>query len=130
ACDQAGISLVLSGGRDAGVDGAVLLGGAAARWTGAAPAVVVGDLDARVEGLPLVRADVGQGAAELAAHLAGQGHRSLAVITWPEASERLEGVRRGWGQAGPVHAFEVPKPSHANGETAARAALQADPRPD
>lgn len=130
ACDQAGISLVLSSGRDAGVDGAVLLAGAAARWNGAAPAVVVGDLDARVEGLPLVRADVGRGAAEMAAHLADQGHRRLAVITWPEASERLEGVRRGWGQAGPVHAFEVPAPSHANGETAARAALQADPRPD
>ena len=29
-----------------------------------------------------------------------------------------------------MHAFEVPTPSHINGETAARAALQAEPRPD
>lgn len=130
ACDQAGISLVLSAGGAVGVDGAVLLGGAAERWSGSAPAVVVGDLDAAVDGLPIVRADVAGGAAALASHLAGQGHRRLAVITWPRGGERLEGVRRGWGTAGPVHAYEVPDTSAANGEAAARTALTADPRPD
>lgn len=130
ACDRAGISLVLSGRRDAGVDGAVLLGSAAGRWNGVVPAVVVGDLDAAVEGLALVRADVGRGAAELTAHLAATGHRRLAIITCPGHGERLDGLRAGWGDAGPVHAYEVPDATRVNGEAAARAALAETPRPD
>ena len=130
ACDQAGVSLVLTGRSGVGVDGAVLLGGAAARWTGSAPAVVVGDHAAAVDGMPIVYADVERGAAELAAHLAAQGHRRLAVITWPGGADRLAGVRRGWGDAGPVHAYEVPDTMPASGEAAARSALQETARPD
>jgi DNA-binding LacI/PurR family transcriptional regulator len=130
ACDQAGISLVLSGGNAVGVDGAVLLGGAAASWTGSAPAVIVGDLDSQVDGIPIVRADVARGAADLGRHLAEQGHRRLAVITWPGGGERLAGLRAGWGDVGPVHAYEVPGTSSAAGEAAARTALQETPRPD
>ncbi len=130
ACDRAGISLVLSSRRDAGVDGAVLLGSAAARWSGVAPAVVVGDADAEVEGLPLVRADVAAGAAALTAHLAATGHRRLAIITADGCGERLEGLRAGWGDAGPVHAYEVPMPTRVNGEAAARTALAEAERPD
>lgn len=130
ACDRAGISLVLSSRRDAGVDGAVLLGAAAARWRGGAPAVVVGDMDAAVDGLPLIRADVGAGATELGAHLAATGHRRLAIITAEGCSERLEGLRAGWGDTGPVHAYEVREPTRVNGEAAARAALSDPVRPD
>lgn len=132
ACDQAGISLVLTSRRDAGVDGAILLGNAQPRhgWNGSVPAVVVGDRDAAIDGLPLVSADVTAGAAELAGHLRHQGHRRLAVIAWPESAARLEGVRAGWGDAGPVHAFEVPDSTRASGEAGARAALQETPRPD
>lgn len=130
ACDQAGISLVLPGAREPGVDGAVLIGAAAATWRGATPAVVVGDEDARLDGVPLIQADVHGGAAELAAHLAQLGHRNLAVITWPGAATRLAGLRAGWGQTGPVHAYEVSHPLRAHGEAAARAALHSTPRPD
>lgn len=130
ACDRAGISLVLSGRRDAGVDGAVLLDGAAGRWSGVAPAVIVGDRDAAVDGLPLVRADVAGGAAALTAHLAATGHRRLAIITAASCGERLEGLRAGWADAGPVHAYEVPEPNRMNGEAAARAALGERERPD
>jgi DNA-binding LacI/PurR family transcriptional regulator len=127
ACDQAGVALVLRGERDTGVDGTVLLR-ADASLAGDGPAVVV-DGDAP-EGVPRVLAEVEQGAAAIAAHLAALGHRRLAILSWPGAGPRLEGARRGWGDAGPVHALISPEPHRANGEAAARAALRADPRPD
>lgn len=130
ACDQAKISMVLSSGHAVGVDGAVLLGGANRDWKGAVPAVTVGDCSDENDEIPAVCADVRAGARALAAHLADTGHRRLAVITWPGGTQRLAGVREGWAQTGPVHAYEVPSSSRVSGESAGRAALKAEPRPD
>ncbi|MGD9697277.1 MAG: LacI family DNA-binding transcriptional regulator [Thermoleophilia bacterium] len=128
ACDLAGIALVLSGGREAGVDGTVLLRDASVeRRPGSRIVVVDGDAP---EGVPRVLAHVEEGAAAAAAHLAARGARRLAVLGWPGAGPRLDGARRGWGETGPVHALISPDTRRATGEVAARAALRAEPRPD
>ncbi len=128
ACDRAGVALLLSGGADAGADGAVLLRDAAAGWRGRVPAVAV-DADGP-PGVPAVRAALEEGAAAVAGHLAARGRRRLAILGWPGAGPRLEGARRGWGGAGPAHARIVADPRRAAGELAAATALRDDPRPD
>jgi DNA-binding LacI/PurR family transcriptional regulator len=128
ACDRAGVALLLTSGAEAGADGVVLLRGAAASWSGRTPAVVVDG--AAPDGVPRVLAAVEDGAAAIAERLAAQGRRRLAVLSWPDAGPRLDGARRGWGDAGPVHALVVADASRAAGEVAAGAALGARPRPD
>ena len=128
ACDRAGVALLLTRGDEAGADGVVLLRGAAAGWAGRAPAVAV-DGEAP-DGVPRILAAVEEGAAAIAGRLAAQGRRRLAVLSWPDAGPRLDGARRGWGEAGPVHVLVVADSRRAAGEVAALAALGARPRPD
>jgi DNA-binding LacI/PurR family transcriptional regulator len=141
ACDRAGYSLLLSG-RSTGemVDGRVVF-----RTPTAAdqrvPTIVVDG--ARFPGPRAVGADVRGAAAALAAHLFDLGHRDLAVLAWPGAGERLEGVRAGWRGSAPLMVYSVGErassaaespgdgawPSQAVGEALARAALSRRPRP-
>jgi DNA-binding LacI/PurR family transcriptional regulator len=60
------------------------------------------------------------------------------VIGWPGCGERLEGVRAGWGDAGPVRVYMAAHPdgagralgaTRADGETVAQIALARIPRP-
>ena len=125
-CDRAGHALVLAGGPNAAADGAVVLGDGRS-WAGSGPAVVVGG--PAPEGVPCVRASLGEGAAAVATHLAGLGHARLAVIGPPGTGERLEGAREGWGTAGALVSYEAAGPARADGEVAARVALGARPRP-
>ena len=124
-CDRAGHALVLAGGSNPAADGAVVLGDARS-WGGNGPVVVVGG--PAPDGVPCVRASLGEGAAAVARHLAGQGHTRLAVIGPPGTGERLEGAREGWGTAALV-SYEAAGPARANGEVAARVALGTRPRP-
>jgi DNA-binding LacI/PurR family transcriptional regulator len=126
ACDRAGAALLLSGQPRAAADGTVLVG--RSEWPAeGGRAVAVGN---GPPGVPLVTADVGAGAAEVAAHLVDLGHRRLAVLTGPDGDrERLAGVRQGWGRAGPLRAYAAAGRARADGEVAARAALAAHPRP-
>jgi DNA-binding LacI/PurR family transcriptional regulator len=128
ACDHAGVAMVLAGGRAPAADGAVLLREAAADWRGGGPAVAV-DAEAR-DAVPSVVADVEEAAALAAAHLLAMGARRLAVVGWPGAGPRWDGVRRGWAGSGPVHALIAPNARRATGEVVARAALAASPAPD
>lgn len=146
ACDRAGVSLLLSGATGpAAVDGAVLF-----RTLPAAPAphpVVVVDVPP-TEGVVVLRADVAGAAAAAARHLRELGHDDLVVLAWPGCGERLDGVRAGWGDAGPLtiymagapeghHAREAGPaagrravgPTRADAEIAARVALGRTPRP-
>lgn len=120
ACDRAGVSVLLTGRPDgAAVDGWVLLRDASAAPGLHGPVVSV---DAAPQaGVAAVGADVGAGAAEAARLLAGLGHRRLAVLSWPGAGERLEGARRGWGDAGPVEVFVAGTPEGFHGRPAGRA---------
>ena len=144
ACDRAGLSLLLTG-RPTGemVDGRVFFraaGGPQARG----PAVVV-DGEAP-PGVPVMGADVRGAAAGLAAVLFDLGHRDLAVLSWPGAEARLDGVAKGWRGPGPLRVYGVGTPgreggtaavavagtawpTQALGEAAARAALSLRPRP-
>ena len=120
ACDRAGASVLLTG-RAGGVavDGWVLL-----RDASIAPALhgPVVSVDAPAQpGVSAVGADAGAGAAEAARHLAGLGHRRLAILSWPGAGERLEGARRGWDGAGPVEVFVAGTPAGFHSRPAGRA---------
>jgi len=120
ACDRAGVSVLFTGrGDGAAVDGWVLL-----RDAGLAPMLngpVVAVDAPPAEGVSAVGADVGAGAAAAAAHLAALGHRRLAILSWPGAGERLEGARRGWGDAGPVEVFVAGTPEGFHGRPAGMA---------
>ncbi len=83
---------------------------------------------------PTVRADVAGAGAAMARYLRDLGHRELVVLSWPGAGERLEGARAAWGGDDPVQVYTVTTerlagPTVADGETAARVALGASPRP-
>jgi len=125
-CDRAGVGLLLSGDSDGAADGAVVLGDARG-WAGRGPLVAVGG--PAEEGIPVVSADERAGAAAVAAHLARLGHARLAVLSPPGGGARLAGAREGWGESGPLLAYEAPGPARADGEVAARAALRARPAP-
>ena len=120
ACDRAGVSVLFTGhGEGAAVDGWVLLRDASIGPSLKGPVVAV---DApHEEGVSAIGADVAGGAAEAARHLAGLGHRRLAILTWPGAAGRLEGARRGWGRAGPVEVFVAGVPAGFHGRPAGRA---------
>jgi DNA-binding LacI/PurR family transcriptional regulator len=122
ACDRAGLSLIL-GPASPGVADAAVHVGPGTPEAGPAPAVVVDGPSPT--SVPRVTAQTREGAAAVAAHLAGLGHRHLAVLARPHDAERLDGARDGWGAAGPVRAYEVTGPSRADGEIAARRALDA-----
>ena len=130
ACDATGLALVLADedGPVLPVDAVVLWRGASAGWGGASPAIAV-DPATPVD-LPHVGAEVEGAAGAAGAHLAAAGCERLAILTWPEAGSRLAGARRGWGDAGPIRAYEVADATRTAGEAAARAALRATPRPD
>ena len=125
-CDRADHALVLAGRSAGAADGAVLLGDARG-WLGGGPAVAVGGPSP--EGMPCVVAEVREGAAAAARHLADLGHARLAVIGPPGTSDRLDGAREGWGAAGALTSYEAAGPARADGEVAARVALGARPRP-
>ena len=120
-CDRAGLALLLAGGPNGAADGAVVLGDARS-WDGGGPTVAVGG--PAPEGVPCVRACLGEGAAAAARHLAGLGHARLAIIGLPGTGERLEGAREGWGAAGALVSYEAAGPARADGEVAARGALE------
>ncbi len=120
ACDRAGVSVLFTGHPGgAAVDGWVLLRDASAAPALQGPVVAV-DAPA-VAGVSAVGADVAAGAAEAARHLAQLGHRRLAILSWPGCGERLEGARRGWGEAGPVEVFMARTPTGFHGRPAGRA---------
>ena len=135
ACDRAGLSLLLTsdlGG--SGVDGGALF---RASPPAAAHHPVV-TIDAPGAGAPEVAADVRGAGALAAAHLRGLGHEDLAVLTWAGAGERLDGVRDGWGGGRGARVLQArgtevgahaESSRQADGESLARAALAADPRP-
>ena len=139
ACDHAGVGVLLSAGLGrAAVDGAALF-----RTVPDPPPphpFVVVDAPA-ASGVTAVRADVGAAGAALAGHLRELGHRDIVVLAWPGAGDRLEGARRGWGDAGPMRTYTVGTPegravaertagpTRADGEALARVALAARPRP-
>jgi DNA-binding LacI/PurR family transcriptional regulator len=125
-CDRAGHALLVAGSPNGAADGTVVLGEARS-WAGDGPTVAVGG--PAPEGVPCVRACLGAGAAAAARHLAGLGHARLAVIGPPGTGERLEGAREGWGTAGALVSYEAAGPARADGEVAARGALEARPRP-
>lgn len=120
ACDRAGVSVLLTGhAGGAAVDGWVLLRDAAGADALQGPVVAV---DApRRDGVTAVGADVGGGAAEAARHLAGLGHRRLAILSWPGGGDRLDGALRGWDSAGPVEVFDAAVPPGPHGRPAGRA---------
>lgn len=122
ACERAGLAVTLGAG--------VPSSGTVAFRTGAAGpgSLVVVDGPPGV-GATRVDAGVEQGAAALGAHLASLGHRRLAVLARPGDDARLRGIRAGWADAGPVHAFQTPGGTAADGEIAARIALGEEPRP-
>jgi len=127
ACDRAGVALVLSGGAARGaVDGAVLVGDAEP-GAGGVPLVAVGGLPR--EGVPRVAARLGDGAAAAAGHLRALGHRALAVVAPPGAEERREGARAAWTGWGRFRVYEAAGGARADGEVAARLALEGRPRP-
>jgi DNA-binding LacI/PurR family transcriptional regulator len=121
-CDRAALAIILGPTSRGAADGAVHVGGGSLDAE-PLPTVVVDGPSA--PGVPRVTARTREGAAVVAAHLAGLGHRRLAVLARPYDAERLAGAREGWGAAGPVHAYEVTGPSRADGEIAARRALDA-----
>jgi DNA-binding LacI/PurR family transcriptional regulator len=127
ACDRAGVALTIAGETVPALDGVVLVRGATATYAGAAPAVVVDPADPTE--LPHIGADVRAGAAAAAAHLAALGHQRLVVITWPEAGERFDGARDGWGTSAQITGYVAAGTSQADGEMAARRALRTEPRP-
>ena len=106
-CDRAGHALVLAGDSNPrpmawSFSATRAPGAEAVRWC-----VVGGPAP---EGVPCVRASLGEGAAAVARHLAGQGHTRLAVIGPPGTGERLEGAREGWGTAALV-SYEAAGPA-------------------
>lgn len=136
-CGRVGVSLLLTGSaHGSAVDGGVLF-----RTTpGARPAhpVVAVDVPPAAD-VVVLRADVAGAGALVARHLREHGHRELVVLGWPGCGERLDGVRAGWGDAGPVRVYMagVPEgaheraagPTRADGETVAQMALAQTPRP-
>jgi DNA-binding LacI/PurR family transcriptional regulator len=128
-CDRSGLSLVLVGAEDdPAVDGRIFL-----RATPPAelrgPVVVV---DAAGGGVPEVRVDAEGAAAELARVLLGLGHRRIAVIAGPGDEDRLQAVVAVLAGIADVLVFQTsgtPWATDAHGETAARRALGANPKP-
>jgi LacI family transcriptional regulator len=122
------------------VDGLVVLsphvdaGVLAANLPDSVPAVLLnspvesGDFDT-------LRVDTFGGAREMVAHLAGHGHRRIAIVTGPrqnhDAAERLRGYRAAVAAAGIAgDSLEVEGDfTEEAGYRAARALLAADPRP-
>lgn len=129
-CDRAGFSLVLSGRHDHQlVDGRVLFRvGDTDGMRG--PAIGI-ELDNG--SVPSIRADTTGAAAAVADHLAGLGHRSIAVLAYPGGERRLDGAIERWSDIGELAVYrggdDARWPTRADGEAAARAALQAADRP-
>lgn len=128
ACDRAGLSLLLAGRPEGRVADGVACFRERAVTDVRVPAVVI---DGDPSDDDAVRADAGAGAAALAAHLRGLGHRDIAVLAPAGARDRLEGASRGWGGDEPLRVYGPPGrlPTRGDGEAAARAALAAAPRP-
>ena len=93
----------------------------------AVPAVVVGG--PAPEGVPCVRASLGEGAAAVARHLARPGPRPARRHRPTRYGRAAGGRPRGMGDGGAFVSYEAAGPARANGEVAARVALGDPPTP-
>lgn len=132
-CSRAGMSLALTGaGDDHIVDGRILFRSRVGP-VDRRPTVYVGNDGEDQNPGPRVVADLTSGVRQLAEYLIDRGHRRIAILSSPGDDDRLAAIGPHLAALGELPvlrtAGDSPWPRRGAGETSARFALRARPRP-